>query len=195
MEIFFFHFLFRFAVGKQNKEKEEKFHFSTAIFNYKASNSSPIMPPHSSLLNIHSTLVSTTDDSAKLARNASLFGAMASTPNPDLEEAQQKILLYAFSSLKDPYPSITWAPYQSPSGTPLITAFLAIAITENDKLRLRLISCPQSNGDKPCNTFSVSGLSVFTRTSDPMPPSIFTVGYIDFRKTVFYKPISHLFRT
>ena len=92
------------------------------------------MSPHSSLLHIHFTLVPNKGNAAKLARNASLFGAMASTPDPDLEEAQRKILLSTFSYLKDPGPSIAWATYQSPSGTPTIAAFLAILRTENDEL-------------------------------------------------------------
>ena len=64
------------------------------------------------------------------------FGATASTPDPDLEEAHRKILLSAFSYLKDPDPSIAWEPYQSPSSAPPITAFLAISRTEDKDLRL-----------------------------------------------------------
>ena len=92
------------------------------------------MPPHSSLLHIHFTIASTKGDAAKLVRNASLFGATISTPNPDLEESKRQILLSAFSYLKDPNPSIKWMPYQSPSGAPTITAFITMAINENKQI-------------------------------------------------------------
>ena len=55
-----------------------------------------------------------------------------------------------------------------------------------------MLSCPQSNGDNPHSTVSVSGLSAFTQTSDPMTPYLFRIGDINFSKTVFSKPISHL---
>ena len=151
------------------------------------------MPPHVSLLRLHSALASTTGDATKLVRNTSLFGATASTSDPDLEEEQQQILLSTLFSLKNPYPSISWTPYQSPSGYLPITAFFTITRTENYEIRLCLLSCPQPNGDNPCATARVSGLSAFTRTSNPMPPSVFTVVDIDSSKTVFLKLISHFF--
>ena len=91
------------------------------------------MPPHSSLLHIHSALLSNTGNAAKLAQNASLFGVTASTPDPDLKKAQPQILLSAFSSLKDHDLFISWTPNQSPSGAPQINAFLTITRSENNK--------------------------------------------------------------
>ena len=87
------------------------------------------MPPYSSLLHIHSRLVSTIGDTDKLARNALLFGVTASTPDLDLEETQWKIFLSPFYFLKEPEPSIALAPYQYPSRALIITTFLAIART------------------------------------------------------------------
>ena len=72
-----------------------------------------------------------TGNSDKIVRNASLFGATASTAGLDLEKEHRKILLYAVSLPKDPEMSIARETYQSPSGDFLITAFLAIARTEN----------------------------------------------------------------
>ena len=72
---------------------------------------------------------------------------------------------------------------------------LSIARTKDDNLRLRLIYCPYSYGNNPCATVSVSVLSDFMQTSNPMPPSMFTVGDIYFSKIVFSKPIYHLFST
>ena len=94
------------------------------------------MPPRSSLIHLYSAIVSTTDNVAKIMWNTFPFGATASTPDPDLEEAHRKILLSAFSYLKDPDPSIAWEPYQSPSSAPPITAFLAISRTKDKDLRL-----------------------------------------------------------
>ena len=130
--------------------------------NCKASNYSPVMPPHSSFLHKDSTLASTTGDAVKLAQNASPFGEKTSTPDPDLKEAHRKNFLSTLSSLNYPNLSIAWTPYQSPSSAPLITAFLTIARTKNDELQLHLISCTHPNGDYHRATVSVSGLLDFT---------------------------------
>ena len=88
--------------------------------------------------------------------------------------------------------SITWEPHQPPSGDLPITALLTIKKAENDDLLLRMISCPQSNSSKPSATVRVLSLLAFTRTYDPMPPSVLTVVDISFKKTVFSKTIYHL---
>ena len=150
------------------------------------------MIPHSSLIHIHSALAPTTGEDTKLMRNASLFVATTSTPDPELKETQQQIILSTFYPLKDLELSIEWKPYQSSPGAPPITALLAIARTKNDELRLRLLSCPQHNSDDPRATVSVSGLLAFTRTSDLMLPSVFTVDDIKFSKMVFSKPIHQI---
>ena len=134
-----YNFIFSFAAGSKIRRKKEKFRYFTPIFNCKASNYSPIMPPQTFLLHLQFALVSTTGDAANIKRNLFLFGATASTTDPDLKEAQRQILLYAFSSLKDPDPSIAWEPYQYQSGAPLINDFLAITWNHNGNLRLQLI--------------------------------------------------------
>ena len=150
------------------------------------------MPPHFYLLHLHSNLVSTTGNAAKIARNTFLFGALDSTPDPNIEESQRQILLSVFSSLKDPEPSIAWYPYQSPSVAPPISSLLSIARTKNYNPLLRLISCHQSDSNNPCTTVRISVLSAFMRTSYQMLLSVFTVGDIDFIKTVFSQPIYHI---
>ena len=84
------------------------------------------MPPHSYLLHIHSALVSTEGDAAKIVRNASLFGATAFTPDPDLEELQQKSSSPYFPLSSTPtrpshgsrtntHPELHWSPPSFPS--------------------------------------------------------------------------------
>ena len=77
------------------------------IFNRKASNSSPVMPPHSSLLHLHPTLVSNTGDAANIAWDSLLFLLTDSTPDLDLMASQWRVILYVFSFLKDPGPYIS----------------------------------------------------------------------------------------
>ena len=146
--------LFKSAIGNKKRGKN-KFPFFNHNFNRKDSNSSPVTTSHSYLLHLHSALFSTTGNAAKIAWNALLFGGKDSTPDPELKAAQRQVLIYAFFSLKETNPSIEWNPYQPPSTTPPITAFLTIARTENGNLLLRLISCLQSD------------------RKDPAPPSTF----------------------
>ena len=85
---------------------------------------------------------------------------------------------------------MAWGTYHPPSVTLPITALLAITRTNNSDLLLRLISYPQSDGENPRVTATVSDLSAFMQMSDPIPMSMFTVGNIKFNKTRFYNPIS-----
>ena len=190
---FFFSLSFQLCHWQQNKEKKEDSCYFTTIFNRKGSNYSPVMQSQSFLIHLQSTLDSTKGNVVKIARNASLFGATESTPDPNFEVVQRKILLSAFSYLKDPDPYITWEMHQPPYGAPPIIDLLTIDKSDNNNLLPRMISFTQSNSTNPRATVSVSSLLDFTRTSDSMPPSVFTVDDIDFRKTVFFKPISHIF--
>ena len=83
--------------------------------------------------------------------------------------------------------------YRYYSGAPPITAFLTISKSKNGDLLLQMIPFTQSDGANPCTTVSVSGLSVFKRTSNLMMTSMFTVRDIIFRKMVFSKLIYDLF--
>ena len=83
-------FFSAFPLAEKSKEKKTNFHYFTMIFNRKASNSSPVIPPHSSLLHIHSALVSTIDNATNIAWNSSLFWLTEFTPDLDLKAVQWK---------------------------------------------------------------------------------------------------------
>ena len=83
-------FFSAFPLAEKSKKKKLNSHYFTMIFNRKASNSSPVMPQHSSLLHLHSALVSTTGVAAKIPWNSSLFWLTEFTPDLDLKAVQWK---------------------------------------------------------------------------------------------------------
>ena len=113
-------------------------------------------------------------------------------PDPDLEDQQKAIILAALSPLASTNPSIEWTPFE-PAPTAIVSpAFLTIAIADDGSAHLRVLSCPKPVNAEPDSCVSTTGISSFTRTTDPIPPDVFSAGDIEFVKSSFGSAISKL---
>ena len=140
---------------------------------------------HTSLLNLQAALCSSAGNTALAARNSSLVGALVDDLDPDLGSIQKALLKAVYAPLAEDPPATAWTFEALPAPIPTMAAFLIAVQHEDKSLHLRLISCPQLIEDEPTALLGTSHKAAFTRTTDPLPPSAFTVGDIELSKVAF----------
>ena len=190
------HFLFSFAIVtlqaiKQGEKSRFSFHLSSSIAKLQSRFLSLKMPS-STILQIQSSLESTSGTEAQDVRNSAMFGAARGQVDADLEAQQKALIIGALTPLTNNPAVIDWTPFKSSGAAILSPAFLAVTLDSAGNPHLRVLACPKPVSNYPESCISISGFSAFTRTSDPLPPEAFNSGDIEFSKLTFKSPITKL---